>query len=117
MIPSLALESGYGAGRCRGHEPRIRRDGDELETLPCHARGVLGRPCEDTGGEPVLTCGGQHPFDNLDHSGLVAVRPRSEGPTKTASRPCTPSISSRFSSASCVSIMAIVTTVSFAWSV
>src|SRR5215213_221669 len=111
MIPLLALESGYGAGRCRGHEPRIRRDGDELETLPCHARAVLGRTCEDTGGEPVLTCGGQHPFDSLDHSGLVAVRarsaaglcPRSEGPTKTASRPCTPTISSRFSSASSVS--------------
>src|ERR671910_3873245 len=74
MIPSLALESGYGAGRRRGHEPRVRRDGDELETLPCHARGVLGRTCEDTGGETVLTCCGQHPVDSLDHLRLTAVR-------------------------------------------
>src|SRR5215203_4899826 len=76
MIPSLALESGYGAGR-RSHEPHVRRDGDELEPLPCHARGVLGRTCEDTGGETVLACCGQHPVDSLDHLRLTAVRARS----------------------------------------
>src|SRR5215208_6457119 len=74
MIPSLALESGYGAGCRRGHKPHVRRDGDELESLPCHARGVLGRTCEDTSREIVLTCCVQHPVDSLDHLGLTAVR-------------------------------------------
>src|SRR5215203_5587693 len=73
MIPSLALESGYGVGRSRGHEPHVRRDSDELEPLPCHARSILGRTCEDTGGETTLACGGQHPFDSLDNLRLTAV--------------------------------------------
>src|SRR5215207_8181979 len=74
MIPSLALESGYGAGGCCSHEPCVRRDGDELETIPRQARGVLGRTCEDAGGKTVITCVCQHPFDSLDYRGLAAVR-------------------------------------------
>src|SRR5918995_6828026 len=74
MILLLALESGYGVGRGRGHEPHVRRDGDELETLLCHARGVLGRAREDTRGETVLAGGGQHPVDSFDYRWLATVR-------------------------------------------
>src|SRR5688572_14685802 len=74
MIPSLTLESGYGAGRCRSHEPHIRRDGDELETLLCHERGVLGRAREDPRDETVLACRGKYPVDSVDHLRLAAVR-------------------------------------------
>src|SRR5215212_7588712 len=59
MIPSLALESGYGACRRRGHEPHVRRDCDELESLQCHARGV------------------QHTVDSFDYLWLFAVHARS----------------------------------------
>src|SRR5215217_5104493 len=65
MILLLASEGGYDPGRRRGHESRVRRDGYKLETLLDHARGVLGRACEDTGGE--------HPFDSLDHRWFAAV--------------------------------------------
>src|ERR671910_1144578 len=74
MILLLALESGYGAGRGGGHEPHVRRDGDELETLLCHARGVLGSAREDTRGETVLAGGGQHPVDSFDYRWLATVR-------------------------------------------
>src|SRR5215217_5130266 len=65
MILLLASEGGYDPGRRRGHESRVRRDGYKLETLLDHARGVLGRACEDTGGETVLTRGGNHPLNSL----------------------------------------------------
>src|SRR5215218_6949277 len=73
MILLLAPEGGYGRGRRGGHEPSVRRDGDELETLLGDTRGVLGRAREDTGGETASSRGGQHPFYSLDHHLLVAV--------------------------------------------
>src|SRR5215212_11658804 len=73
MIPLLAFEFGYDFGCRPRHEPRVRGDVDEPETLLDHARGVNSGAGKDACGEAAPASGGKHPIHGLDDLGLFAV--------------------------------------------